>query len=78
MGDPQERLLRQIFGESEDLHLLAPDNDRPRAPSGNPRVKFACGVEPEHGKPTLRGTFTLDNVTCEGCWDAVRTARKRS
>jgi hypothetical protein len=70
---PEGKLLRQIFGDvvAPDLHALV--RDTPDSPT-----RFACGVEPEAGKPVLRVTFQMDNVTCEGCWTELRARAKRN
>lgn len=68
---PEANLMRQILGASADLHALFPDNG-----PGPERVKFACGVSPETEPKALRATFVMDDVTCPGCWDAIRVRAK--
>ena len=67
-GEAERRLIRSVFGIAEKLHALV---------STEEGVLFACGVEPQTSVQTLRGTFLLDNVTCEGCWTVLRARSKR-
>ncbi len=76
MNSNEESLLGSVFGYDPELHYIVPDYDRPRAPSGNPRIKFACGVTSETSTRTIRATYVLDDVDCQACWEALQASRK--